>query len=917
MNKLPIELLKEINYINDTKELKKEINDFLLLSKSKKEKVLKKKELEKKEPLFLKDKKYYRDLIFFSKSENVLNEIDLEIVFCNGNKDLVDIWKYFKVMSSSANTSDDSFGSIKIMLKDKNTNKYIGILEISCDIYSCDCRDNYIGWTSENKRTKTNIINNLFKERIAFIVNITCCIGLQPMAYNLNIGKLLVMTVFSKEVMEYFKERRGYYYYGVSTIGLYGKSIQYEGLNEIKYIGETKGNGTSEIPIFLYEKIRYFVKEYYPDDYLYRSKMSSSKMRILQFGLNHLNLNFRDILLHGMKRGIYFGFVDNEKSKDFFTGKIDKYEPTNIKSFNEIFNNWKERWATQRLQYLLKENKFKVAFELKDFTLKERKNQYSRQYNLNLMKNENWLKYKKEKSKIYYENNKDNFLEELKIDFDKINLNYKFIDSQFLSGFFDADGSVYISKDTLFVSFTQCILNILLLIQKEYGGTLFKRLQRNKNQRDQYTLRIVGLETKKILEELEKNCILKFNKVNKALEFINYINKVNSIEKEELIKYIRDKNKEDNEELLNRINWKYISGFFDGDGCISLNYRELEKNKIIATLSLAQKYTSKFLNYLKIFMSDGLVKMSLSKNFISTTSKILIEFIYEKIKNYIIVKKYQYDMMINIFNELKKDSLIDYNKIQELAYLIKNNKHQNIEYDIDIDKVNLVSSIKNNIINSTNNDINNIIIKETNTKIIQSEKKMGLNNPNYGHKLSDEHALNISIATTNSKRANNPNLSNEKIREIYELKGKTSQIDVSKKYGMNREMIRRIWNNELLPTDDPNFINKKQEIISNKTNNKTHPDITHEQKTSIGKRSLNIDEYIIILQWKNKKNNGEKLNDKIISSPKLAEYLSNIWNKKVSTDTIKNIWIGRTKLFDFEFIDKCMTYEEYLKIIEV
>ena len=249
--------------------------------------------------------------------------------------------------------------------------------------------------------------------------------------------------------------------------------------------------------------------------------------------------------------------------------------------------------------------------------------------------------------------------------------------------------------------------------------------------------------------------------------------------------------------------------------------------------------------------------------------------------------------------------------------MIKNNKHQNIEYDIDIDKVNLVSSIKNNIINSTNNDINNIIIKETNTKIIQSEKKMGLNNPNYGHKLSDEHALNISIATTNSKRANNPNLSNEKIREIYELKGKTSQIDVSKKYGMNREMIRRIWNNELLPTDDPNFINKKQEIISNKTNNKTHPDITHEQKTSIGKRSLNIDEYIIILQWKNKKNNGEKLNDKIISSPKLAEYLSNIWNKKVSTDTIKNIWIGRTKLFDFEFIDKCMTYEEYLKIIEV
>ena len=654
----------------------------------------------------MKDKKYYRDLIFFSKSENLLDEIDLEIVFCNSNTELIDIWKYFKVMSSSANTSDDSFGCIKIMLKDKNTNKYLGILELGCDIYSCIIRDQYIGWTPNDKKEKVNIIDDIYKEKISFIVNITCCIGLQPMAFNLNIGKLLVMTVFSKEVLEYFKMRRGYYYYGVSTFGLYGKSIQYERLKEIKYIGETKGNGTSEIPIFLYEKIRDYVKEYYPEEYLYRSKMSSSKMRILQFGLNRLNLNFRDILLHGMKRGIYFGFVDNEKSKDFFTGKIDKFELSNIKSFNEIFNDWKNRWSIQRLQHLLKEIKFKVAFELKDFTLKERKNQYSRQYNLNLMKNENWLKHKKEKSKIYYENNKDKILEEIKIDLEKFNINNKFIDSQFLSGFFDADGSVYISKDTLFVSFTQCILNILLLIQKEYGGTLYKRLKRNKNQRDQYTLRIVGLETKKILQELEKNCILKFNKVNKALEFINYINKENSPEKEELIKYIRDKNKEDNEELLDRINWKYTAGFFDGDGCVTLNYRELEKNKIIPTLSVAQKYTPKFLNYLKIFMSDGLVKMSLSKNFISTSSKYLICFIYEKIKKYIIVKKYQYDTLINILEEYKKENLKDNNKIQELAYLIKNNKHQNIEYDIDIDKVNLVSSIKNNIINNTNNEIN-------------------------------------------------------------------------------------------------------------------------------------------------------------------------------------------------------------------
>jgi hypothetical protein len=344
------------------------------------------------------------------------------------------------------------------------------------------------------------------------------------MSYNLNIGKLLVMTVFSKEVLEYFKNIRGHYFAGVSTFGLYGKSVQYDRLKEIKYIGETKGTGTCEFPIFIYDKVKQFIKYYYPDEYLKRSKMSSSKMRLLQFGLRELGYDYKNVLNHGNKRGIYFGYTSNN-SQDFFMGKRNDFEMNNIRTFKEIFEYWKERWAIKRLNHLIKENKYKVSLELKDFTLKEKKNEYSKQYNFEHMNDKNWLKNKRDKNKIYYENHKDEILEELKINMNEINVKEQFIQSEYLSGFFDSDGSIYISKDVLFVSFSQCVLNILLIIQKQYGGTLFKRNKRNDNQRIQYTLRIVGLDTLNILNELNKSCILKLNKVKKGLEYIDYINK--------------------------------------------------------------------------------------------------------------------------------------------------------------------------------------------------------------------------------------------------------------------------------------------------------------------------------------------------------------------------------------------------------
>ena len=165
---------------------------------------------------------------------------------------------------------------------------------------------------------------------------------------------------------------------------------------------------------------------------------------------------------------------------------------------------------------------------------------------------------------------------------------------------------------------------------------------------------------------------------------------------------------------------------------------------------------------------------------------------------------------------------------------------------------------------------------------------------------------------------NNPNLTNERIREIYDLKDKMLQKEVSLKYNAHRDLIRNIWNKKIIPTDDENFVLQKQELIEKSC---TNQNIDFNQKISIGKRTLEIDECIEIIKWKIKKIQQSKepskeQNKEKIFSTKVSEYLTKLWKKKITNDMIKNIWSGRTKLFEFEFENKEITYQEYKLIIE-
>ncbi len=384
------------DFEREKEELCEEIEGWLALDDETREKLLVKDELEMKSDAFLHDKEYYMKKIYFSKDFDAVEKMDISVQFCE-TKEETDLWNYLKIMTTSAMTSEDGWGSIKILVKENTTGTYIGLLQLTYDVYSMSDRDQYIGWTDENKKATVND-----HTMIKYLVNISTCIGLQPMAYNMNIGKLLVAIVFSSEVLEYFKKLRGHYYTCVITTSLYGKSIQYDRLPFIKLIGYTKGYGVKQFPLSMNEKIMNFYHTYLKEPDKKYKKMYMYRCVFMAIGLG------REALNHGQQRGIYIGYI-SPKSVDFLTEKCTEFGLENVRPLSERVTWWKDRWARNRYERLYSEGKLKIMYEMKYYNSKDRKNQKVRQYLYECyygLDNEEYREKKKAYNKEYYEKTK-------------------------------------------------------------------------------------------------------------------------------------------------------------------------------------------------------------------------------------------------------------------------------------------------------------------------------------------------------------------------------------------------------------------------------------------------------------------------------------------------------------------------------
>lgn len=365
-----------INYINNTKIIEEEIIEFF--NKYSKNKY----GIKRLNPSFFHSRDFYEFRKWSGNLEDLKN-VDIELEFVD-NTQQKDIWNYYRWNISSLHTfSPNNFigRTICVLIKDKKTEKYLGIMSLSSDILNMCDRDQAIGWSQEQK------IN---KKKINFISNLSTCVSIQPFGFNFNGGKLIAMLAFSKEIMDKYEEKFNNKLLAIVTTGLHGKSIQYDRLKELKQVGMTKGNSIFWIPEDITDKCRKYLNNISINTTGYK------KLEVINKIISVLGLD-KDEILSSNKKSIYIGFT-NVDSRKYLCGDTSEIKQNTFKSAKIIFEEWYNRWAIQRYNNLIKTNRIISNNSIKST---ERAKRYHNKLKEEIGE-ENYIMYIKEKNKKTY-----------------------------------------------------------------------------------------------------------------------------------------------------------------------------------------------------------------------------------------------------------------------------------------------------------------------------------------------------------------------------------------------------------------------------------------------------------------------------------------------------------------------------------
>jgi len=203
--------------------------------------------------------------------------------------------------------------NVKIYVKDRDSGNLLGLISLGSDITSLGVRDNYIGWTKEDKFTNGKLNNTTIA---------TSIVSTQPFGYNFLGGKLIAALTTAPEIREYWKRKYDNILIGVGTTSLYGIHSMYNGIPHFKTLGESKGKISIKPDDKYYDVWHQWLKDTHADWYEENitnerirngqnmglettGPVSGIKQKILTKIFRELGIK-ADAYHHGFQRGVYY-----------------------------------------------------------------------------------------------------------------------------------------------------------------------------------------------------------------------------------------------------------------------------------------------------------------------------------------------------------------------------------------------------------------------------------------------------------------------------------------------------------------------------------------------------------------------------------------------------------------------------------
>lgn len=312
-----------------------------------------------------------KNKIWRPKSPEDYQKLEPVLLWTMEHKDMAKVWTVLRTFTCTLLNNPNIGRSLRFVVMDNITGKYLGVICISSDFMDLTPRDNYIGWSREIKTTKKMINHTAIGSSI---------VPTQPLGFNYVGGKLLALLTLSDTCENAWNKRYGDKLVAVTTTSLYGSYSQYQNLKYWNKRGHTAGSIKFEPSKDTVLKIRSWLKCNFPRRYWewYEAKNEKGlplkrdhKQRSLAFVYKELSID-KSLFQADHQRGIYFSTLFNN-SCDFLRMEIDGDKLTRRfdNRVESLVNIWKEKYAKKRLVSLMKNERYTDSSLFYDFLIGE------------------------------------------------------------------------------------------------------------------------------------------------------------------------------------------------------------------------------------------------------------------------------------------------------------------------------------------------------------------------------------------------------------------------------------------------------------------------------------------------------------------------------------------------------------------